>query len=144
MRKIINNRIYDTDKAHLVGEYDNGSLPTDSEYIAEALYRKKTGEYFLHGEGGPRTMYACTRGSRWSSGERIMPYDYDAAMEWAQEHLSVDAYEQEFGEVAEDESTCVLSCIISSASMTLIRRASQREGITIAAVVERLAQALRE
>ena len=51
MRKIIANKSYDTNTASLVGAWDNreyGNL----DYVSESLYRKRTGEYFIHGAGG--------------------------------------------------------------------------------------------
>ena len=57
MKKIINGKLYDTSTAHLVGEWDN-QLYGNPDYAAESLYRKRTGEFFLHGEGGARSRYA--------------------------------------------------------------------------------------
>ena len=51
MRKIINNKVYDTDTATWIGLSDNGHEYNDSAYSGETLYRKRTGEHFLHGEG---------------------------------------------------------------------------------------------
>lgn len=52
MKKIINGKKYDTDTAKEVGYSNNGLLSTDIDYIEETLYQKKTGEFFLYGEGG--------------------------------------------------------------------------------------------
>jgi hypothetical protein len=54
MRKIIDGKLYDTDKAKRVGGpwSPAGFGPGDFDWCEEALYRKRTGEYFLHGEGG--------------------------------------------------------------------------------------------
>lgn len=145
MRKVINGRLYDTDKAHRVGEWDNGRFPTDFDYEQETLYRKKTGEYFIHGEGGARSVYAQERGSDgWRGGERIMPCSYDRARKWVESNLTADEYEAEFGLPDEDEGQVQLSCKVSAKAMALIRRTAQREGTSIAAVVERLALALEE
>lgn len=45
MKKIINGRRYDTDRAKEVG-YDYYSNPGDFSYWRETLYRKNTGEFF--------------------------------------------------------------------------------------------------
>ena len=63
MRKIINNKVYDTSTAAMIGLSDNGHEYHDLAYSGETLYRKRTGEYFLHGEGGPMTSYAVRTGS---------------------------------------------------------------------------------
>lgn len=144
MRKIIKGRLYDTDTAHMVGEHEDG-YPGDFNYTCETLYRKKTGEYFVHGEGNAASRYAEPSGqSNWGPGQRIMPYTYDQAREWAEKNLDADEYEAEFGEVTEDDSQVQLSCMVSAQAMTLIRRKAQQDGKTIAAVVEQLAQSLAE
>lgn len=71
MKKIINRKKYDTETAKAVGSWDNGNPGIN--YVEETLYRKKTGEYFLHGEGGPNTRYCWMGGNNSSYGERIMP-----------------------------------------------------------------------
>ena len=63
MKKIIGGngkpwRRYDTETAKAVGSRDNGLSYRDFNHVEETLYRKKTGEFFLHGEGGPMTKYA--------------------------------------------------------------------------------------
>lgn len=105
MKKIINNKVYDTATAKCVASWDNGVYGKDFNRLAEALYLKKTGEYFLFGEGGPMTQYAISRGdNEWTGGERIIPLTYDTAREWAQEKLDGSEYEAIFGPVAEDDS----------------------------------------
>lgn len=102
MKKIINGKKYDTDTAREMGHWDNGRLYSDFGYMEETLYLKKTGEYFLHGEGGPATKYAdylCENTT--SYGEAIIPLDEDEAKSWAEQRLDCDNYERIFGEVEE-------------------------------------------
>ena len=101
MKKIIGGKKYDTETAKQVSKTwsaGEGSLG----WTEETLYRKKTGEYFLHGEGGPQTRYAEAYGqSGWTGGERIMPLTYDEASEWAEQHMDADAYIAAFGDPGE-------------------------------------------
>jgi hypothetical protein len=144
MKKIIKGKMYDTDTATQVGEHEE-SYPTEFDYVCEVLYRKRTGEYFVHGRGNAASRYAQPSGlGNWGPGERIMPYTYEQARQWAEDSLGVDEYQAEFGEVAEDDSQVQLSCMVSAQAMTLIRRKAQRDGTTIAAVVEQLAMSLTE
>ena len=53
MKKIINGRKYDTETAKHIGSRSEGQ-PGNFEYFTEDLYLKKTGEFFLLGDGGPR------------------------------------------------------------------------------------------
>lgn len=101
MKKIIKGKKYDTDTAHFCGAYSYGS-PTDFSYLSEALYKKKTGEFFLYGEGGAQTKYAETiSDNEWCGGEAITPLTEDEAKEWAEINLDADEFEDLFGEVPE-------------------------------------------
>ena len=60
MKKVINGKVYDTNTATRVAEYWNGKPYNDLGYVVEDLYRKRSGEYFLYGEGGPATIYGRT------------------------------------------------------------------------------------
>ncbi len=139
MKKIINNKVYDTDTATRIGSSDNGREYNDFAYSCETLYRKRTGEYFLHGEGGPMTSYAVRTGSNnWRGSERITPMPYAAARQWAEEHLSADAYEAEFGAVAEDDSQVTITLSLRADIVEALRRAAAEEGVPMSTYVERL------
>lgn len=103
MKKIINGKRYDTDTATLIGSTGYG-CPSDFEYWTEDLYRKKTGEFFLHGEGGPMSRYSRKTGqNEWSWGEEIRPLSLKEAQEWGEKYLDADKYEQVFGKIEEDK-----------------------------------------
>ena len=104
MKKIINGKRYNTDTATLIGSTGHG-YPGDFEYWAEELYLKKTGEFFLYGEGGPMSKYSRRIGdNEWSGGEEIRPLSLKEAQEWAEEHLNAEEYEQVFGKIEENKS----------------------------------------
>lgn len=102
MKQIINNKKYDTETAKLVGEWSNNRSYRDFSYCEEQLYRKRTGEFFLYGKGGPMSKYAtpCDNNA-WVGGQDITPLSEDGARKWAEEHLDADEYEEIFGEVSE-------------------------------------------
>lgn len=138
MKKIINGKLYDTDTAHLVGEWDNqryGSF----DYVSESLYRKRTGEFFLHGEGGARSRYATHCGNdSWGSGEAIIPLTWDSARQWAEEHLDADEYQAAFGEIVEDDSRTVVTLSLSASSLEKAKRAASQKGMSLSAYIESL------
>lgn len=104
MKKIIDGKKYDTETAKQVGETWSpaGFGPSDFEWYEETLYRKRTGEYFLCGQGGPMSRYAEAYGqSGWAGGERIMPLTYTEAKDWAEQHMDADAYISAFGDPGE-------------------------------------------
>lgn len=141
MKKIINGRVYDTEKAKELGTYANAGSWRDFSHLEETLYRKKTGEFFLFGEGGPMTRYAEAEGQNsWSGGRRIMPMSYDEAREWAEKYLDADDYEAIFGEIVEDDGAGkqVVSISVSPSKWEAAKREAARRGIGISEYIESL------
>ena len=136
MRKIIHNKVYDTETARKVGEWDVDTSITDFDWYGETLFQKRTGEYFIHGEGNARSPYAEHAYGMWQGGEAITPVSPEQARDWAEEHLSAEEYEQEFGTPSEDGTTALLQCYISAAIKTEIDRRRFATGKTIAEVIE--------
>lgn len=144
MKKIINGRKYNTDTAEQLGEWSNGLGCRDFSNIEEALYRKKTGEYFVAGFGGAMTKYAQpVRGGGWCGGEGVFPLSYEEAREWAEEHLSVEEYEAAFGEVDESDETVTITVRIPAATKAALEREQSRTGKTTQAIVCELLAALQ-
>ena len=99
MKKVINHKLYNTDTAELLGEYSFGKGYSDVNYFYEALYRTKSGAYFIHGEGGARTEYATLVSSNsWTGGENIIPISEMEAYEWAEEHDMIGVIEKYFSD----------------------------------------------
>jgi len=101
MKKIINGRKYDTETATRVGHYWNGLSDRDFRNVEEALYQKKTGEFFLAGNGGPMSKYAQPCGDMTSGGKDIIPQTQEEAKMWSEEHLDAEEYEAIFGPTEE-------------------------------------------
>ena len=136
MKKIINGKLYDTDTAKEIGSRFRGESVRDFHYSFEQLYKKRTGEYFLYGEGGPMSKYAETVGqNQWTGGKKIIPLDYKAATEWAEKNMDADDYQAEFGEVGEDGERTVLSISLDSAVADRIRREAQEAGMSVSALI---------
>lgn len=141
MRKVIKGKLYDTESASEVTSYSYG-YPGDFQHFTETLYRKRTGEYFLHGEGGAMSRYAQSCGqNQWSGGERIMPMSYDDAKSWTEEHADADVYEAEFGVPAEDAEHD-LHVIISEAAWQALSRRAAADSIPVSKLIEQLAAEL--
>lgn len=135
MKKIINGKKYDTATAEKLGFFDNNELGFSS--VEETLYRKRTGEFFLLGEGGPMSKYAVnTGGGNWAGGTAIIPLSWESARAWAEEHLDAATYEAIFGEVTEDDSKTVMSVRISAAALEKAKREASKSGSTLSALVE--------
>lgn len=101
MKKIINGKLYNTETAKKLAEFSNDCICSDFRYFEESLYRKRTGEYFLYGFGGPLTSYAKKLENGYRSGCAIRPLTEAEACEWAEDHISADAYINIFGDIEE-------------------------------------------
>ena len=138
MKKIINGRLYDTEKAKELGS-DSYSNRRDFHYWVETLYKKRTGEFFIYGEGGPLSKYAEAVGlNEWSGGERIMPLSYTEAQEWAENHLSGDEYIDIFGEPEEDDTKQKITLSLSAAAIAKAKQEAAKAGITLSSYIEKL------
>lgn len=138
MKKIINNKVYDTATAKKVGEwYKNWE---DQMYrVTEELYRKRTGEFFLYGYGGPGSKYGVSSGNgNWSSSEEIIPLTYESAQKWAENYLDGDEYEAIFGEVVEDDTKTMVAIYIQSSKAEQYKRAAAQAGMSLTAYLESL------
>ena len=140
MKKIINNKLYDTDTAKRLG-YDVGGDGFDS--WTEELYKKRTGEYFIYGEGGARTRYGefvDGPGGGWTSGCKIIPISVDAAREWAENHLSVDEYADIFGLPDDLNEKTTICAQLPSALIQAARIRAAETSQTLTAIIEQALQ----
>lgn len=139
MKKIINGRLYDTDTAKPIGADGSNGSHSDFNYWEETLYKKRTGEYFLHGYGGPRSRYSkCFGDNSWGWGEAIIPLSYAKAREWAEEHMSADEYGEIFGMPSEDVEPVALNIQIDASLMAKIRARAAKDGASLTATVAAL------
>ncbi|MST81561.1 ribbon-helix-helix domain-containing protein [Bilifractor porci] len=138
MKKIINGRIYDTNTAKELGK-DDQTYGNFSDW-EETLYRKSTGEYFLHGEGGPQTKYAQPIGENsWTGGEKIIPLSIESAKKWVEEHLEADDYERIFGVIEEnDGKKTTVSIRLSDVAITRLNNLAAKNKISKSEVIENL------
>lgn len=139
MKKIIDGSKYDTSTAKCIGESSNDCNRNDFNWCEESLYRTKSGKYFLHGRGGARSRYAKSCGNNsWSGGSGIEPMSRDAAMAWAEENLSVDDYEEIFGEVEEGGEKEPMNLLVSPQLKAKLWEIAEQNKVPISALVEEL------
>ena len=141
MKKIINNKLYDTETAKPVGEWGNGLGHSDFRYCEENLYLKKTGEFFLHGKGGAMSKYCeiSADGNERSWGEKIVPLTVDEAKEWAEEKLDADEYQAIFGEISEEDDTKEnLNIYITKSMIKKVKDLAARQGVSASQVIEKM------
>ena len=130
MKKIINGKVYDTDTAKKVASWYSSYARNDFHYYEEELYQKKTGEFFLHGEGNAASKYSRSCGqNEWCGSEKIMPMTFKEAQEWAEDHLDGDEYCEIFGEPDEDAEDVTLGLNVSAAAAAKLKTEAAKLGI---------------
>lgn len=135
MKKVISGKVYDTQTAELMGEWSNGHFRRDFNYCSEDLYRKRTGEYFLHGEGGARSKYASYHGNSVGYGETIIPMTIEEAKAWAEERLDGDEYEKIFGAVEEPDTTTRINWTLDADIVEDLRQRTAETGVPVSRAV---------
>ena len=106
MKRIIEGKRFDTDKAIEVGSYDHGCYPGSGDFShwSATLYKTpRSGRFFLAGEGGGMTKFACHSPYGGScGGEKLIPMEREEALAWAERYLDADVVEEHFGDEIED------------------------------------------
>ena len=138
MKKIIKNSLYNTETARLVGSWDNGIYGNDFRNCSEDLYQTRSGKYFLYGEGGPMSKYAVSYGNNTSGSEKIMDMTAAEAREWAEEKLTADGYQKEFGPVDEASADDKIQTAfnLSASTIDLLKKQKAETGMTMSQMVE--------
>lgn len=143
MEKIINGKRYNTETAELIAERKDNMGSFD--YVHEELYRKRTGEFFISGEGGARSKYARRiEQNTWSDGWAIVPITDEEAKEWLEKYASVETYEQCFAVDEEDDRLVRLSVDITQEDSEKLRAYARRGGKSVADVVRMMIARLEE
>ena len=103
MKRIINRKIYDTETAELLHEWNNGRFGNDFRAKEESLYRTKKGNFFIAGSGGAMTEYAVSCGNNSTSGSsNIYVISKSEAINWLEEHDGDDVLLQYFKDEVEE------------------------------------------
>lgn len=140
MRKRIDTLMYDTETAKKLGEYDSDTPVNDFSHYHEELYKKRTGEYFLHGEGGPDSPYAQSayKQDGFVGGEDIKPITFEEAKEWAQKTDNDELYKKEFDTIDDDEEKILTSLSLHKTAKRKLEQLAQKQGISQSDVVENM------
>ncbi len=101
MKKVIERKLYDTETATLIAEWENTHDTRDFTYINEALYRTPSGTYFLVGAGGPDTRYAERHGNLTSGSREWFLFTRVEALEWAERVGATTCILEHFGDLVE-------------------------------------------
>ncbi|WP_036688679.1 hypothetical protein [Paucisalibacillus globulus] len=101
MKKVINKKVYDTEESTLIAEYSNGLSNSDFSHVYEDLYVTKKGQFFLHAQGGPLTIYSeSNNNSTWGI-ETIILMDSLQVITWLELRNKTNEIEHYFPELIE-------------------------------------------
>lgn len=96
MKKVIGNKIYDTEKSKLIAKYSNGLHVGDFKHLNEDLYLSPNGQFFLHARGGPMTIYSEKIGNYVHGVETLILFTDEEAFNWLRKYDEVDKIEELF------------------------------------------------
>lgn len=134
MKKIINGKRYDTETAEFIGRWENIDNSADLQYECEELYKKKTGEFFIYGEGGPASSFAVQTGTNsWSGSCKITPITENEAKKLIEENLDGDVYENLFE--IEEEGNIAFSLLIPENLHNKLKDESEKTGESMKDIV---------
>lgn len=102
MKKVIESKLYNTDTATLVSEYDSGPNRSDFTWWQEKLFITNKNNWFIFGEGGPASHYAQHgQNESWGSWDIRRVAEHEA-YEWLESHNDIEAINLYFpGEIEE-------------------------------------------
>ena len=98
MREIINGDVYDTEESKLIASHDCPSQACNElRYWEEDLYLTPDRRWFLHGAGGPLTLWAeIDQEGNQTSGSRIQPLTPQQASRWLQDAGETERWRRYF------------------------------------------------
>jgi hypothetical protein len=101
MQKLVEGKLYDTEKAQEVATWSNG-CPTDFGHSKETLYQTPNGNFFLRGRGGPRSKYAQPApGGGHTGGKDLIVVPEEEAFQLLQQNNKIEATKTHFPERVE-------------------------------------------
>jgi len=97
MKRVLEGRIYDTEKSVLVCEFSEGNKGNFAHFEAELYKTPKSGRFFLAGEGGPMTIFRKrVDQNSWSGSSGIIPISEEEALRYAEKYASVETIQKFF------------------------------------------------
>lgn len=123
MRKIIKNKVYDTDKAKFIGsrQFDE---PDTNGYIKEQMHKKKIGEFFLYKQ-------------KEDGSGKIFPISIDEAKSWIQTNCDGDVYKNMFCST-DDTQKIHTGVSINPESMIELTKMAKSRKISRSAMIDKM------
>lgn len=140
MKKIINNRVYDTDTAQLIKQADHDNIISSEGSCKQSLYRKRTGDYFLCVSGARADSFHNLHltGAKHDRERHIYLLTYEQAKSWAEEEMTADEWLAIFEPAEEDDSLTALNLTLSASSVSKFKLTAQQQQVSQRELMERL------
>lgn len=135
MKKIINGKVYNTEKAHLIAEAHHDNIKdADGKSLKQWLYRKKTGELFVHAEGAAIELQNIFQhGYKPNAG--IYPLTYEQAQKWAERELTAEQWESIFGDPEDDDTQVSVNLSMTAKKANKLKQNAAKAGMTVSAYI---------
>ena len=135
MKKIINGKVYDTDKAQLIAEAHHDNVnDADGKSLKQWLYRKKTGEFFVKAEGASIELQNIFQhGYKPNAG--IYPLTYEHAQRWAERELTADQCGSIFGDPEDDDTQVSVNLSMTAKVANTLKQNAAKAGMTVSAYI---------
>ena len=98
MKKVIDDKLYDTELAEKVCSWENGYPSDDFKRLDGALYRTRNGAWFMVHSGGAKTEYARQCGNSFYAGTILEPVNDCDAFEVLSEHGDLEGLQKYFSD----------------------------------------------
>ena len=99
MKRVLNRKLYDTDRAEQIAQYAPHPDRWDIQFLVETLYKTADEEYFLHCRVVAVSEYVTTIEGGRTVEEELIVLDEEAALDWCEEHaidggIVIDEFEE--------------------------------------------------
>jgi len=135
MKKVINSKVYDTEKAQLIAEAHHDNVyDSDGNSLKQWLYQKKTGEYFVYAVGAAIELQNIFQhGYKPNAG--IYPLTYEQAQRWAERELTADQWESVFGDPEDDDTQVSVNLSMTAKAANTLKQNAAKAGMTVSAYI---------
>ncbi len=130
MRRIIDNKVYDTDTATLThtAQFSEGRA-----FYEESLYRKRGREFFLYGKGESESKYGFE--------DRIIPLTLEDAEAWGRGNMDNDAFLRTFkGKVAQNDEKRKVTLYITIEAHERLKHLAFSRKVPMSMLIEEFAK----
>lgn len=138
MKKIIKNKVYDTDTARLIADIPRSNIHNGEGVCEQRLYQKKNGEFFFWLVGARTDAISNLALTLCDRERHIYPVNYEQARTWAEQELDTDAYLSIFGDPEEDSTKTALNIYLRADTAAKLKAEAGRQGVSIGELIENM------